>query len=392
MNRIFYITRSYHPYDDGGGALMRKWAVEHLTKLGWEVTVVRPNYGENKSTISGNVYSTAVGRFYSQKLYSAFERIGIIEDYLDDWIINAVRTLAPIINPQDIVFATSGGELSTIKLASILKKETGCRYVANFRDPLNYGFMRGLRRDNKFHVGREKLQDKYLKNVDLIITSSKQYADILTDGFPQHHSKIFHNYFGYGTNAGANRSYCRKCDGYTNIVYAGNLSATQAPEVIFDVLRNRAASKLKLTFIGDTLKNNYDLLNVAAKIEFVPTLSHDSFISYMQRYADIGLVSLSRKYYGACVPSKLYEYLALGLPILGFLPPGDAFDIINDNGFGIATEYGNIATSYQAVRNLLNEDRRASFRKNITDRRVEWSMEHRILEVDTLLRSLHVTA
>tara|TARA_A200000113_G_scaffold144941_1_gene130351 strand:- start:338 stop:619 length:282 start_codon:yes stop_codon:yes gene_type:complete len=42
--RLFYITRSYAPYDEGGGALMRKWTVGYLTSLGWDVQVIRPSY------------------------------------------------------------------------------------------------------------------------------------------------------------------------------------------------------------------------------------------------------------------------------------------------------------------------------------------------------------
>ena len=54
-NKIYYLTRSYSPYQKGGGPLMRRGAVKYLQDLGWDVTVVMPNYGFNGVNIYDNV-------------------------------------------------------------------------------------------------------------------------------------------------------------------------------------------------------------------------------------------------------------------------------------------------------------------------------------------------
>ena len=196
--RLFYITRSYAPYDEGGGALMRRWTVDYLTDMGWDVQVVRPEYKQRRYYKKENVLNIPFAQRYRQKLLSLLERIGWHEDYLDPWVKSSFPYLLKIIKKEDMIFCTSGGELGTIKLGSILKEKIGCKLIVNFRDPLNYGYMQGIRRDMKPHVGRIGAQRKYLSNADLIVTSSKRYCKILQSGFPELGDKIHSNYFGFG--------------------------------------------------------------------------------------------------------------------------------------------------------------------------------------------------
>ena len=63
-------------------------------------------------------------------------------------------------------------------------------------------------------------------------------------------------------------------------------------------------------------------------------MPHNEFLKFMIENIDIGFVSLANDYLGACVPSKIYEYINLGLPIIGALPNGDGLDIINKNNYG----------------------------------------------------------
>ena len=145
--KIYYLARSYAPYQKGGGSLMRMGAVQYLEELGWDVIVILPNYTTQKLILEKNIIQIPFKKRYIQKLTSLQERIGFYEDYLDKWVKNAFEYLSGKIVKENIVFATSGGELGMIKLGSLLQKEIGCRFVINFRDPLNYGYMNGLKRE-----------------------------------------------------------------------------------------------------------------------------------------------------------------------------------------------------------------------------------------------------
>lgn len=385
MCKIYYLARSYFPYDKGGGALMRKISVDYLIQLGWKVFVIRPNYIDKELIIDKHVISIPFKHRYHQKLLSSFERIGFYEDYLDPWVLQAFQYLKEKVKPNDIIISTSGGELGMIKLGSLLKSKIDCKFTVIFRDPLNYGFMRGLRRDNKFHVGRVKAQRKYLENCDQIITSNKLYAEILKEGFPKIKNKIVNNYFGFikAQNSNPNRHYKNK---RITLAYAGHSSHTQRPEYILDVVRGQDFSNLEIQFIGDiNNKNSYNLKNVYCKVKFIENLPHDKFQVYMLQNVDIGLVSLANKYYGACVPSKLYEYISLNIPILGFLPFGDAREIINQNHFGIATNWGDLASSRSAMSEISKHKNLKKFKSNILKDKTKWSMKTKILELHKLL-------
>ena len=93
-------------------------------------------------------------------------------------------------------------------------------------------------------------------------------------------------------------------------------------------------------------------------------------------------------YFGACVPSKIYEYINLELPMIGVLPLGDGKDIINNRNYGVACDYDDIEGLYNAIKMFNNKEYIANIRKNILNDKEQWYMKNRILEVDKLLRKL----
>lgn len=362
---------------------MRKAAVEYLQKLGWDVVVVMPNYNSNKLKVENNIHLIPYNK--NQRLAFWFERIGIYEDYLDEWVKNAFFYLKNKVTKNDIVFATTGGELGTIKLGSILKKEIGCKFVINFRDPLDYSIVNGLKLDKKFHVSREKQEKKYVSNSDLIITSSNTYKNALKKKYP--FLKIVNNYFGYIKKIDLNSFNKIKSD-KIRIAYAGNMGKTQKPETLYEIYKKLKRNDVELYFIGN-FSNNKILKNIKDKnVKLISYLEHNEFIKFMIENIDIGFVSLSNDYLGACVPSKIYEYINLGLPIFGALPDGDGKDLINKNKFGMAKKYNNIKELVEALNLMLKNENIKFFKNNILKERDKWSMEYRIKEEENLLKRL----
>lgn len=103
---------------------MRTGAVKHLQKFGWNVIVVMPNYENKEFKIEENIWQIPFKGSHTLKLACLFQIIGIFDDYLDQWVDSAFEYLKDKITSNDIVFATSGGELGTFKLAHLLKKKT----------------------------------------------------------------------------------------------------------------------------------------------------------------------------------------------------------------------------------------------------------------------------
>jgi len=387
--KIYYLTRAYAPYQNGGGALMRNGAVKYLQKLGWDVTVVMPNYGSTELKIENNML--LIPQNYNIKFALYFERVRFYEDYFDKWIKGAFEYLKERVNKENIIFATSGGELGMIKLGSLLKNKIGCKFVVNFRDPLDYSIVNGLKLDKKFHVSREKQEQKYLENSDLIITSSQINQHSLQKKYPTLKEKIVNNYFGYIEKIELDNDN-KESSSKLRIAYVGNMGNLQEPEILYEIYKKLNNSNIEIYFIGN-ISSNRKLLNIRElndkNIKFIECLPHDKFLEFMSKNIDVGFVSLTSDYLGACVPSKIYEYINLELPMIGALPDGDGKDIINSREYGKAYKYNDIAGLSNAIERFLDFNYLKTIKSNIIRDKERWSMQNRIKEVDSYLRSIN---
>ncbi len=379
--RFYYLTRSWLP-ELTGGILIRKGAVDLLIKKGFDVTVITPDY----KNISYDEQGYSVMRFpFNRKLtrpYLWLERLGILEDYLDLWVNKTYSQLKDKINKNDVVFSTSGGELGTIKLGSKLKSYTGCKFIVNFHDPLDYSKVNGLIMDNKFHVSREKKEKKYLSNSDLIITSSKTNRDALKGKYPEFKNKIKNNYFGYIKPINLIK---KEKSEKLRIAYVGRFGGNQKPEIFLNAVDK--VNDIKVTLIGN-YENYKNIKNYIDKYDFIKSMPHEKFLEFMQKHVDVGFVSLATDYLGACVPSKIYEYINLGLPIIAALPNGDAMRLINENNYGIACDYNDEACIVKAIQTFKNTNKIREYKSNVLKDKQEWSMENRIQEVIGWIKNL----
>ena len=384
--KIWFLTRSLYPYQKTGGGQIRLGQVNYLKELGWNIEIIMPNYENDKINHIDNIVQVPYTK--TQKLASLFERIGIYEDYLDKWIDDTFKYIKDKIKKEDIVFSTSGGELGMIKLGSLLKDKIGCKFVVNFHDPLAYSLVHGLKLNSKFHISREKQEKKYLKNSDMIITSSKSNQDSLINKHPEFKDKIECNYFGYIKKLDISTDKDKK-SAKLKIAYVGNMSYTQRPEVLYRAYE-RLENKLdvEIYFIGNS--KNYKPLSTIddTNVKFIDLMPHDEFLKFMVENIDIGFVSLSNDYLGACVPSKIYEYINLSLPMIGALPDGDGIEIINQNNYGIACRYDDIKSITNAIIKFRDKEYLQEIKNNVVSDKDRWSMQTKIKEVDRLLREL----
>ena len=73
------------------------------------------------------------------------------------------------------------------------------------------------------------------------------------------------------------------------------------------------------------------------KVELLPKMAYEVFMSYLKNEADVGFLSLVDNISNYCVPSKLYEYINIGLPILAVIN-GDTKEIVNSNNLGVVCD------------------------------------------------------
>jgi len=382
--RIWYITRTYLP-EKTGGALVRIAQVDYFRSQGATVTIVAPNYLDNDITIT----ETEIRLPYRKsriRLDQILERSGIYEDYLDRWVDDTLTLLRQRVHRDDCIFATSGGELACIKLGSKLKDAVGCKFVVNLHDPVDYTRVSGRKINHLPHVSREKQEFAYLKNANLVITSSATNGNSLVAKYPEMAERIRCSYFGYMTSADVSKN--KETKGLT-IVYGGTYDKNQSPELLAKAVLG--LDHVEAHFVGN--HGAYKPLDFArnkqANCRFVDQLSYPDFLRYLSDHADLGFVSLASPYLGACVPSKIYEYINIGLPILGALPAGDAMDIINSHGFGAAHEFEDMPGLREAALTIAaNRPLLRTYRESILKDRAQWFMPVRMAEVYRWLQDL----
>jgi pimeloyl-ACP methyl ester carboxylesterase len=80
--KIFYLTRTFYPYQFAGGPLMRAATVGFLKKMGWEVEVIMPNYETNEIIEENEVVQIPFpNNKWARRWQYLLERIGYWEDY-----------------------------------------------------------------------------------------------------------------------------------------------------------------------------------------------------------------------------------------------------------------------------------------------------------------------
>ena len=109
-------------------------------------------------------------------------------------------------------------------------------------------------------------------------------------------------------------------------------------------------------------------------------MPHGQFLNYMKEEADVGFVGLKGKYLGACVPSRLYEFLNLGLPIIASLPDGSAKEIINKNKYGIACADDDVEELRKAAVCLTDESIYKKYLAAVREDREQWWFQNKAKE------------
>ncbi len=368
---------------------MRQGAVSCLRELGWDVVVVMPNYHTNEYIHTAEYIQ--IPWHFPKRVALLFEMAGIFEDYLDSWVRKAYNYLCDKVHKEDILFATSGGELGTVKLAVFLKESVAAACIVNLRDPIDYTLVNGRRINKRFHVSREASEKTYLQKADLIITSSKYFESALKKKYPRIEEKIINNYFGYVHQVNLNSYKIQKRD-KLHIAYVGNMEVAQRPEILIEAYQKVSnRNQIELFFIGDY--QNYTPLSAlhTEGVHFMDYLPHSQFLQFMVEQIDVGFVSLADDYYAACFPSKIYEYINLGLPILGALPDGDAKDIIEQNCYGAVVRYDEVDLLANKIEQMTNRELYMKYRKSVLQDRENWSMKHQIKEIDAILKNIKNT-
>jgi hypothetical protein len=381
VKRIFFISRSFYPYETGGGPIVRKKQVEFLEKEGFDVIVVKPNYLAKSNKIEGNIHQIGVSE-PTKWTYKKMS-LGLVPDYLDEFYKKATVYLEDKVKESDILFCTTGGEISCFRIGYALKKKLKSKLVLNYHDPISYTSVFGVFQHKQMVRKTEKLELKMLQAADSIITSTKSQQKYLEEKSKTDKSKFRTVHFGYFIDTHTNNKVVKA----QKLVfgYGGAMGDAQRIESLVALFA--AQDKHELWLFGNFReKEKYTDSN---SIKFHDPIPLDEYIKVFTSGVDIGIVSLANQYYAVCTPSKLYDYLAWGMPVLGYLHNGEAREIILDNHFGASLFPNPTLEEFDKTISLFeDENRYHNFKINIEENKLDWSLYSKWKPVSEFLKEL----
>lgn len=376
--RILMIALDYPPIT-GGAAIRVKRLSEGLVKNGHDVTVLTVSNPESTArpldkTIK--VKGVKVERVYAFEPWSPFVKKGkgkatsaSRRKYLYatpcphiGWMPAVVAKALRIIRKEKIdTVYTPYPVFTCLFIGLIIKKLENVKWIIDMHDSWYEVIKDDL--PTKTHKWKYKtLENKIVKAADKIAVTTEQVKkDIL-----KHHkvpeSKFILVQQVVDINEIKNIKSASKPYGTFMITYTGALTESQdiKPLVIAanNLMANGSAKKLRIVVAGP---KNEQMLNEIKKLdkhgifEYRGQLPlHDNLA--LLKTSDVLFVSLAYdEKYKYASPSKMFEYLSAGKPLLGYFPKGEAAKFLESTKAGIMVKTGRVQDLEKALLKLYQD-------------------------------------
>lgn len=263
-----------------------------------------------------------------------------------------------------------------------LKTLIGCKLVLNYHDPINFTSVNGVFKEKQINNLSEKKEKKILKAADLVITSTKSQEQYLLKKVPEiQEVKTFH--FGYASNPIKKES--KSNIDFLIFGYGGAMGDAQRIEPLVDLFSKQ--QKHELWLFGNY--READKLQKNDQVKLHGLVKPKEYVEIFSKQVDVGIVSLGNAFYAVCTPSKLYDYIAWEIPILGYLHEGEATQIIEQNGFGkVLHPNPNFEQFEEAISEFESTNKYNHFKENIASQKSDWSFDEKWKNVPKLLKEL----
>ena len=360
----------YFPPLGGSGALRPLKLAKYLPEFGWDpiiLTVKNPDwyYALDPGLLYELSSSIVVKKSLMVKsawIYKALNPLRIpsldklLRIYLfhpDEqvgWIPFAYLTAMKIVreNPIDAIYSTSG-PMSCHVIANRIKKKTDLPWIADFRD--EWFEAPNLNMPTRFHRNfHYSLENSVIQNADKIITMAPIFEKLLSK-----HSRdkekfvtITGGFDPEDRTETVSQWYRRDSSKKFTISFTGLFYDSFRPqEFVRAVLELVAdgkipAEKLMVRFVGANTPNDINLKDKYRVFEFTGFVPRLQALRYLSE-SDALLLLLSKERGKDVIPSKTFEYMASGKPILALVPlDGTVAEIINTTKTGIVVDFEDV--------------------------------------------------
>lgn len=281
------------------------------------------------------------------------------------WIRRAYEKALDLMskNQYDAVLTRSPNDMAHL-VGYMLKKKTGCRWIANWNDPADPIWPGQYKHD--YTPSKQKKKMAYTSKLLMAADVNTFPSDTLRMHFIEWFPELKKRKTGVLPHIGLIKSAwpegeTNPRDGIIRFLHSGNLSAERNPETTFKALRrlvDEGEKRFELHIMGHVndytkeLIGKYDLDNY---VKFIGSYPYLQALHKMQAY-DVLVLLEARLDKGIFFASKFTDYLQTGLPILAISPTsGFAVDKLSGKKGEYLADNQNVDSIYSAFKRIFSD-------------------------------------
>ena len=335
--------------------------VDMLTEKGHEVTILTGSHNKksNSKSISNKykiIYSYTMALGKKKNLYRFIEQMSFA---VSSFFVGIVK-----LKKADFLLTTSPPPFSSIT-GYFLGKIKKAQVIYDVRD---------IWPDVALEMGSFNEKSIYFKIFKFISNFMYKHADYITTVTPRKtkklqkrcnkKSKVWYvangfddNFLNFKVDRGLVKKYGLK-DKF-NVVYTGNIGLAQNLDALLNLAKENLYNKnIQFLIFGDgAYKTQLQKRIEDERLEnvFVYEKIEYSKIYTVMKYANISFVSLKNNKMLDSVPTKMFDALGVGCPVL-LLAKGDSADILSETSLGEnATNYEELVQKFNYIKNNYEE-------------------------------------
>lgn len=266
---------------------------------------------------------------WKEKLAEWIRATFFIPDARIGWRFSAISKGLELIKEHNIeaIYSSSPPYTCSI-IARSLKKKTGLRWVAGFRDPWT-GFISSPKRWFLPSAIDKHMEFSTFNEADAVECAWEGIIKDALEKYPSlDKSKFFHVPNGYDSADFPKEIDTAPTSKFT-ITYTGSLYGRRNPKSLFEALEiifNKGIiSPIQCTFrfigrFGAEVEEMFQSVSFPESLEIHGYMSHEESIRYLFKSDVLLLIVDESKESAEIVPGKVYEYLGVLKPILAIAP------------------------------------------------------------------------
>jgi glycosyltransferase involved in cell wall biosynthesis len=335
------IVSNYYPPEKGAAANRIGQLALKLRKHGYDVSVACPlaNYPKGrifsqykgKFTVSENLQGIHVKRLwiYPSVSKNLFKRLLSVFSFAGGLFLYLLFARIP----KKVVVQSPPLLLSFLAVLALSMRRR--KIILNVSDlwPLAAIELGALRPGSLSHKVSLFFERTIYRKASVILGQSNEILAHVESVVPGKRLHLYRNFPDHGPASDPRETGHRK-----KIFYAGLLGVAQG---VYDLIRNIGLDGCELHIFGDgaekTQIKKFISENPSKNIVFHGMLDRGELHRMLETF-DVALVPLATRIYGS-VPSKIFEYAALGLPVLYF-GGGEGEEIVTDYNLGWIARVG----------------------------------------------------